>query len=68
MATATSNNARPERGTSAYSHRQVSCVIPGGKSPAEVRSNVALINVHIPAAFWAELKSEGLLPADVRTP
>ena len=49
-------------------HPAVSCVIPGGKSPAEVRSNVALMNVKIPKAFWDELKDKGLLPRDVRTP
>ena len=49
-------------------HPAVSCVIPGGKSEAEVRSNVALMNVPIPPALWADLKSAGLLPPRVRTP
>ena len=49
-------------------HPAVTCVIPGGKSADEVRCNVRLMNVPIPAALWADLKAEGLLPADVRTP
>lgn len=49
-------------------HAAVSCVIPGGKSPSEVRSNVELMNVPIPAAFWSELKATGLIPSDAHTP
>lgn len=49
-------------------HAAVSSVIPGGKSTAEVRSNVELMNVPIPAAFWSELKAAGLIPADAHTP
>ena len=43
-------------------HPAVCSVIPGGKSPAEVASNVALLNVEIPDALWLELEREGLLP------
>ena len=43
----------------------VAAVIPGGKSPAEVASNVELMNVPIPKALWLELQSGGLLPADL---
>ena len=49
-------------------HAAVSSVIPGGKNTAEVRSNVELMNVPIPAAFWSELKATGLIPADAHTP
>ena len=42
-------------------------VIPGGKSPDEVRSNVELLNHKIPNKLWTELKAEGLLPAAMPT-
>lgn len=46
----------------------VACVIPGAKSPAEVHSNVANMNVSIPDAFWEALIMEGLIPAaSIRT-
>ena len=43
-------------------------VIPGGKCVAEVESNCNLMNIDIPAQLWEDLKSEGLLPQDVRVP
>ena len=49
-------------------HPAVASVIPGGKSPDEVRSNVELLNHPIPAKLWTELKAEGLLPAAMPTP
>ena len=49
-------------------HPAVACVIPGGKSAAEVSSNVELMNTPIPAALWTELKAEGLLPDALPTP
>jgi D-threo-aldose 1-dehydrogenase len=36
-------------------------MIPGAVSPAETKRNVELMAKMIPAALWAELKSEGLL-------
>jgi D-threo-aldose 1-dehydrogenase len=49
-------------------HPVVCSVIPGTKNPARVRENVALMAQAIPAAFWAELKHEGVLPPDAPTP
>ena len=49
-------------------HPAVASVIPGGKSPEEVRSNVELLNHPIPNKLWTELKAEGLLPAAMPTP
>lgn len=49
-------------------HPAVASVIPGGKNPAEVRSNVDAMNHPIPARLWADLKDEGLIPRDARTP
>ena len=46
-------------------HPAVSSVIPGGASAREVASNVALMNVTIPDALWADLEAEGLLPPPV---
>jgi len=34
----------------------------------EAERSIETINVKIPEAFWAKLKSDGLLPADVPTP
>ena len=34
----------------------------------EVRSNQAEMDASIPPEFWADLKREGLLPADIPTP
>jgi len=49
-------------------HPAVASVIPGGKSPEEVRSNVELLNHPIPPKLWSELKAEGLLPSAMPTP
>jgi D-threo-aldose 1-dehydrogenase len=44
-------------------HPAVAAVVPGAVSAREVEHNVALMRHAIPAAFWAELKDEKLLPA-----
>ena len=49
-------------------HPAVLSVIPGGQSPEEVRQNMSSLNAAIPAAFWSDLKSEGLLRADAPVP
>ena len=49
-------------------HPCVMSVIPGGKTPAEVRRNAAMMRAKIPAALWRDLKREGLLRADAPTP
>lgn len=43
-------------------HPAVAAVIPGPRSAAEVTENLAMMEAAIPAALWAELKAEGLLP------
>ncbi|WP_027229700.1 aldo/keto reductase [Phyllobacterium sp. UNC302MFCol5.2] len=48
----------------ALGHPVVSSVAAGSSSPAEVKANVAMTITPIPADFWAELKSEGLIRAD----
>ena len=42
-------------------HPAVCSVIPGGASAAEVASNVALMNVEVPEAMWAELVEKGFI-------
>ena len=49
-------------------HPAVVCVIPGGRSAAEVEANAAAMDADIPAALWADLKSEGLVRKDAPTP
>lgn len=46
----------------------VASIIPGAIAPEHVQSNVKLLQQPIPAAFWAELKAEGLLREDAPTP
>ena len=49
-------------------HPAVATTIPGATSVAEVEDNVRLLQEEIPAALWAELKAEKLLPAAAPTP
>lgn len=49
-------------------HPVVSCVIPGGKNPREIESNIEMMNVNIPVQFWYELQQGGLLPLDCPLP
>ena len=49
-------------------HPQVSAVIPGARSIAEVRRNVEFLTVRAPAVLWRDLKAEGLLRVDAPVP
>jgi D-threo-aldose 1-dehydrogenase len=49
-------------------HPVVAAIIPGAKSADKVRQNAELMTQPIPAAFWAALKSEGILPETAPTP
>jgi D-threo-aldose 1-dehydrogenase len=49
-------------------HPTVVSVIPGGAKPEEVTSNLRYLTEVIPAAFWAELKAQGLIVADAPVP
>ncbi|WP_112322819.1 aldo/keto reductase [Oceanibium sediminis] len=49
-------------------HPQVSSVIPGTRTPAELAEVLAWKNTTIPPALWSDLKSEGLLAAGAPTP
>ncbi len=49
-------------------HPAVAAMVPGAVTPAEVERNVALMTQPIPAALWAELRQEKLLPADAPAP
>lgn len=43
-------------------HPAVAAVIPGARTPEEVKQNAAMMTQPIPPKLWAELKREGLLP------
>ena len=43
-------------------------IIPGAAKPEELTANIASIDADIPAAFWSDLKSEGLIVADAPVP
>lgn len=49
-------------------HPAMRAVVPGATKPAEVRQNVAWMNAPIPADFWQELRSLGLIRADAPVP
>jgi D-threo-aldose 1-dehydrogenase len=49
-------------------HPVVAATIPGASSPEHLRRNAALMDVAIPAAFWEELRTEGLVPAEAPLP
>jgi D-threo-aldose 1-dehydrogenase len=49
-------------------HPAVVATIPGGAKPSEVKQNIANAQAPIPAAFWADLKAQGLIVADAPVP
>jgi D-threo-aldose 1-dehydrogenase len=49
-------------------HPVVAATIPGASSPEHLRRNAALMDVRIPAAFWEELRAEGLVPPEAPLP
>lgn len=49
-------------------HPAVASVIPGLRSPERVESSKTLYSISIPAEFWHELKTRGLMRADAPTP
>jgi D-threo-aldose 1-dehydrogenase len=49
-------------------HPAVASVIPGLRSPAEVRTSLEWLAVPIPPALWQELRAEGLLHPLAPTP
>jgi D-threo-aldose 1-dehydrogenase len=49
-------------------HPAVCAVIPGAKTAAEVKRNIATVEAPISADLWAELKQEKLIAADAPVP
>ena len=49
-------------------HPAVTCIIPGTRFPERVEENATVIEAEIPAAFWAELKAEGLIHPEAPVP
>jgi D-threo-aldose 1-dehydrogenase len=49
-------------------HPVVRSVVVGLRNAAEVQVAVRRFRAEIPASLWADLKAEGLLPADARMP
>ncbi len=46
----------------------VAAVIPGGRSPEQIRANAASMTARLPAAFWDALRREKLIAADAPVP
>ena len=51
-----------------YAHPAVTSVTLGALAADHVVQNVATIAEKIPAAFWQDLKSQGLIPAQAPVP
>lgn len=49
-------------------HPAVVALIPGAAKPEEVSQNIAVFKTPIPAAFWTDLKTEGLIDKDAPAP
>ena len=49
-------------------HSAVASVIPGAITPEEASQNAEALRESVPAAFWEELKADGLLRADAPVP
>jgi D-threo-aldose 1-dehydrogenase len=49
-------------------HAAVTSVVVGLRTALEVQTSIRRFRAEIPKALWAELKSEGLLPAEACTP
>ena len=49
-------------------HSAVASVVPGAITPQEALQNAEALREHVPAAFWEELKADGLLRADAPVP
>ncbi|MDA0335492.1 MAG: aldo/keto reductase [bacterium] len=52
----------------ALAHPAVTAIIPGTRRPERVTENFELLQVEIPADYWAELKAEGLIRVDAPVP
>jgi D-threo-aldose 1-dehydrogenase len=48
-------------------HPVVCAVIPGAKSAEKLRQNAGFMRQRIPAAFWTDLKANGLIPPHAPT-
>ena len=49
-------------------HPVAAATIPGASSPEHLRRNATLMQIEIPAAFWEELRAEGLVPPEAPLP
>ncbi len=49
-------------------HPAVAAVIPGARSAAEAKANLALFETAIPERLWSDLRGEGLLHEDAPAP
>jgi D-threo-aldose 1-dehydrogenase len=49
-------------------HPAVTTVLTGARSGAELRENVALLDLPVPGAVWEELRASGLLAAEAPVP
>ena len=52
----------------ALAHTVVTTIVPGTRQPDRVTENLQLLAEEIPADFWAELRSEGLIREDAPVP
>ena len=49
-------------------HPAVATAVPGAQSIAELEQNIAMVQQEIPAGFWSDMRSAGLIPDNAPTP
>jgi len=49
-------------------HPATVAIVPGAAKPSELTANIASVDLDIPAQFWSDLASEGLIAADAPVP
>jgi D-threo-aldose 1-dehydrogenase len=51
-----------------FAHPAITSIIPGTRRPERVQENFELMEAHVPADFWREAQSEGLVRQDAPVP
>ncbi|MEU9398832.1 aldo/keto reductase [Streptomyces sp. NPDC048242] len=52
----------------ALAHPATAAVVPGATRPSRIAEDTAALRENIPAAFWSDLRAEGLISADAPVP
>ncbi|MEU6242215.1 aldo/keto reductase [Streptomyces sp. NPDC047024] len=52
----------------ALAHPATAAVVPGATRPSRIAEDTAALRENVPAAFWSDLRAEGLISADAPVP